>query len=86
MRGFGGLLSFELEGGYRSARTFISSLKMIKKAVSLGGVESLATIPSEIISKDLDIGVPRSLIRISVGIEDPEDIIDDLENALKEVE
>ncbi len=85
MKGFGGLLSFELEGGYDSARKFVRSLKIIKNAVSLGGVESLATIPSEIISRGLDIGVPKGLIRISAGIENPEDLINDIRNALNAI-
>ncbi len=83
MKGYGGLLSFELEGGYESAKRFINSLRIIKNAVSLGGVESLATIPSEIISRGLDTGVPKGLIRISAGIENSDDLIEDIENALK---
>jgi cystathionine beta-lyase/cystathionine gamma-synthase len=90
MRLFGGMLSFDLkEGGFRGAVEVIKRLNVFTLAESLGGVESLvdhpasmthASIPRE---KRESIGITDSLLRLSVGIEDIEDIIDDLSRALK---
>jgi cystathionine beta-lyase len=81
MSGFGGMMSFELAGkdiGYRDE--FLQKLQMISVATSLGGVESTMTIPSQtshnLLTSDM-------LIRFSVGIEDAQDIIHDLERALQ---
>lgn len=88
--GFGGVLSFELEGTLADAERFLSKLKLFSTAESLGGVESLAEIPSimthasvpkEVREKN---GITDTLIRISVGIEETEDLIADIENALGE--
>lgn len=89
MRGFGGMISFVIKGNKKEdAFTFLSNCKVFTLAESLGGVESLlchpatmthASIPKEEREK---IGVVDSLIRISVGIEDVEDLIKDLENSL----
>jgi methionine-gamma-lyase len=90
MQGFGGLVSLELESK-QAAAVFLDGLKLFTQAVSLGDVESLAThpastthqlLPSEI--RELH-GVTDTLVRLSVGIEDPEDLIADLEQALNQM-
>jgi cystathionine gamma-lyase len=88
MKGFGGMMSFELKGGLEHARRFLKALKVFACAESLGGVESLiehpaimthASIPKENREK---LGITDGLIRLSVGIEDATDLIDDLKAAL----
>lgn len=89
MRGFGGMISFTLKGNQlEDALAIVKKLELFALAESLGGVESLighpatmthASIPKEVREKT---GVVDSLIRLSVGIEDVEDLIDDLKNAL----
>jgi methionine-gamma-lyase len=87
----GAMLSFEVQGGEREAFAFLNSLKLIHLAVSLGGTESLAEHPASMTHIDLDeelkqeMGITDALIRLSVGVEDPNDIIHDLDNALKSV-
>ncbi len=87
----GGMISFELKEGY-DIETFYESLKLVTLAESLGGVESLvchpasmthASIPKEIRER---VGITDNLIRLSVGIEDVQDIIADLEQAIKKAE
>lgn len=86
--GFGGVLSFELEGNLEDAETFLSKLKLFSTAESLGGVESLAEIPAIMthasVPKEVreQNGISDTLIRISVGIEDTDDLINDFRNAL----
>jgi cystathionine beta-lyase/cystathionine gamma-synthase len=86
--GFGGLLSFELRGGFESAQAFIKAMKVPARAVSFGGFESLATQPAAMwagsigAEKAQEAGIPSGLIRFSVGLEHPEDLIGDLERAL----
>jgi cystathionine beta-lyase/cystathionine gamma-synthase len=88
MSGFGGMLSFELDGDAKAARAFLKRLELITPAVSLGGVESLICSPaqtshSKITAEDRRrIGVSDSLLRLSVGIENVEDLIEDLQRAL----
>jgi cystathionine beta-lyase len=89
MRGFGGMISFTLEGNrLEDALSFVKNVEIFALAESLGGVESLighpatmthASIPKDVREKS---GVVDSLIRLSVGIEDVQDLIDDLEQAL----
>ncbi len=88
MRGFGGMISFEVEN-FEFAKTVLKKFKLFTLAESLGGVESLvchpasmthASIPKEIREKN---GLTDGLIRLSIGIEDIEDLINDLEQALK---
>ena len=89
MRGFGGMISFTLKGNnLEDALAVVEKVKVFSLAESLGGVESLlghpvtmthAAIPKE----DREaIGIVDSLIRLSVGIEDEEDLVDDLKQAL----
>lgn len=91
MRGFGGLLSFEIKGTIETAKKFVNSLKLCKIAASLGGVESLVTCPPltshRHISREqrLASGIVDELVRLSVGIEDASDIIKDLDQAFKQI-
>ena len=89
MTGFGGVVSFRIKGGLKEANDFFRKLKIFQLADSLGGVESLANysalmthdyFPAELRKK---IGVTDNLIRLSVGIEHIDDLLDDLGNALK---
>ena len=88
MKNFGGMISFEL-GSLTNAKKFLKRVKLCALAESLGGVETLishpvtmthAAIPYEQRQK---IGVTEGLVRISVGLEDVEDIIADLKQALR---
>ena len=85
----GAMISFVLKDNESSAFNFLNSLKLIKLAVSLGSNESLAQHPYSMTHADVPddekiaIGISEGLIRLSVGIEDCRDIIDDLENSLK---
>ena len=83
--GFGGMISFTLRPGGRSARDVVARTRYFKLAESLGGVESLIELPSamtHLSTADSDIAVPVDLIRISVGIEDVADLMADLDQAL----
>ena len=86
--GFGGLLSFELRGGFAAAQAFIRAMKIPVRAVSFGGFESLATQPAAMwagsigAEKAEEAGIPIGLIRFSVGLEHPDDLVDDLKRAL----
>tara|TARA_B100001063_G_scaffold138534_1_gene129393 strand:- start:2512 stop:3675 length:1164 start_codon:yes stop_codon:yes gene_type:complete len=88
MNGFGGIISIELSGGLNASKTFLEKTKIFTLAESLGGVESLiehpalmthASVPENIRK---EIGISDGLIRLSVGIESVEDLIDDLNQAL----
>ena len=88
MNGFGGIISIELSGGLEASKSFLEKTKIFSLAESLGGVESLiehpalmthASVPAEIRDK---IGITDGLIRLSVGIESVEDLIDDIDQAL----
>lgn len=87
-QGFGGVLSFELEGDARDADAFLRRLRLLVHTVSLGGVETLATRPAATSHASLSAeereqaGIADTLIRVSVGIESPADLIADLEQAL----
>ena len=87
MRGFGGMLSFELRDPAQVDRVF-SRLRIIFPALSLGGVESLICIPSRTSHRTLTLaerqhaGISEGLVRLSVGVEDVDDLMDDLNQAL----
>lgn len=87
-RAGGGMISFELAEGY-DHRKFLSSTKIIALAESLGGVESLVCHPASMthasIPKDIreKVGITDGLIRLSVGIEDKDDLVEDIEQALE---
>lgn len=86
--GFGGILSFELKGDYEDAVRFVEQVKLAKLAVSLGDCDTLVELPVVMTHKGysqdvLDsMGIKENLIRMSVGLEDPEDIIDDISRGL----
>ena len=87
--GFGGMLSFEMKGGYDAAYQVVSKTKLCVLAVSLGGVETLITHPASMIhTRQTDeerrtAGISPGLLRLSVGVENVEDIVEDLEQALE---
>lgn len=89
MTGPGGMISFEIKGGMDEAKTLVESTRLFLLAESLGGVESLIEVPATMthasIPRDrrLEMGIADGLIRLSVGIENTQDLIDDLEQALK---
>src|SRR6266567_5348463 len=86
--GFGGMLAFEVHGGYDAAYQVVRKTELCLLAVSLGGVETLITHPASMIhTRQTDeerraAGISAGLIRLSVGVENVEDIIEDLEQAL----
>ena len=88
MKGFGGMLSFELDGQRVNPNGFPKKLKLIKPALSLGGVETIICAPvttshQKMSSRErAELGITDSLLRLSVGIEDADDIIADIEQAL----
>jgi len=87
--GHSGMISFYLKGGLQESRDLLSALKLITLAESLGGYESLAELPylmthSSIEEKErVALGVTNNLIRVSIGLENVEDIIADLDQALR---
>jgi len=87
--GFGGMLALELSGGGRAADRFVRRLKLFTHAPSLGGVDSLVSEPRYTSHASLTtderarLGVPDGFLRLSIGIEDADDLIADLEHALK---
>jgi len=88
MSGFGGMLSFELKGGYDAADRCLNRLRLALRAPSLGGVETLAVHPAMnflhymTLEEAESIGITPGLLRISVGIEGTEDLIADFDQAL----
>jgi cystathionine beta-lyase/cystathionine gamma-synthase len=91
MSGGGGMVSFEVEGTGDDARRLTESLRLFTLAPSLGGVESLVSIPVLTSHAMVDpahrekMGVTEQMIRLSVGIENADDLIADLEHALEAV-
>jgi cystathionine gamma-synthase len=88
MRGFGGVLSFMLKGGFKAVRAFLPRLRYAHLAANLGAVETIAGPPATTSHVECTpeerkaMGIPEGLIRYSVGIEDTEDLIADLQQAL----
>jgi len=86
--GFGGMMSFEPQGGVESARRFLDRIQLAINGPSLGGVETLVTRPVTTSHANLTeeersgLGITEELIRVSVGIEDVDDLIRDFESAL----
>ena len=91
MSGFSGMISFELTGGITAGKTVMNSVKLAKLAESLGAVETMITHPATMTHSDVPKeerearGLTDGLVRISVGIENPDDIIADLKQALNQV-
>lgn len=89
MRGFGGVVSFEIDGSLAQTSAFIDALRIPYIAPSLGGVESLVEQPALMSYYELDpderrkIGIGDALVRYSAGVEDTEDLLADLEHALR---
>jgi cystathionine beta-lyase/cystathionine gamma-synthase len=89
MSGFGGMVSFEVKGGLAAARRVLSRLKIFKIAESLGGVESLVELPAIMTHASIPkeerkkAGLDDGLIRLSVGVEDPDDLLRDMDRALR---
>eukprot|EP00825_Cyclidium_porcatum_P014717 TRINITY_DN179_c0_g1_i1.p1 TRINITY_DN179_c0_g1~~TRINITY_DN179_c0_g1_i1.p1 ORF type:complete len:410 (+),score=74.70 TRINITY_DN179_c0_g1_i1:212-1441(+) len=89
MRGYGGMISIVIKGGAQQTEKFCTSLKLFKLAVSLGGVESLINVPKTMTHANLLpeqqklLGITDTFIRLSIGIEEVEDLLEDLDNALK---
>ena len=90
-RGTPGILSFELRGGRRAARTFYDALKLFLRLVNIGDSKSLAAIPAETTHHQLNndallqVGITQGLVRLSIGIEHGDDLIADLAQALAHV-
>jgi len=91
MSGFGGVISFEIDGDFAGTRDFVEALHIPYLAPSFGGVESLVSHPATVSYYDLSpeersaIGAKDELVRYAVGIEDVEDLLADIEQALKQV-
>lgn len=87
----GGMISFDIKGGEKEAFKFLNSLKLIKLAVSLGSTESLAEHPATMTHVDVDVNlrnelsITEKMVRLSIGVENYEDIIYDIDQALNEV-
>ena len=91
MSSFSGMISFELNGGIEAGRTLMNSVELCSLAESLGAVETMITHPATMTHVDVPReervarGLTDSLVRLSVGIEDVQDIIADLSQALEQV-
>lgn len=88
MSGFGGMLSLALTGGADAARAFAESTELFQLAESLGGVESLIGYPADMTHASVrgtELAVPENVVRLSVGIEDVDDLIADLEQGLAKI-
>lgn len=89
MKGFGGMVSVELKGGMAAVNRFFRSMKVFSLAESLGGVASLAEHPATMSHASMDkdhrekVGITDELVRLSIGLENVDDLIEDLEQALK---
>jgi len=85
----GGMIGFRMRGGYKAASKFLESLKIFTLGESLGGVESLAEHPSKMTHASLPpgerkrLGITDDLIRLSVGVEDTDELVEDIQGALK---
>ena len=85
MRGFSGMVTFEIKGGHEAARKFIQALRLFTSAVSLGGVESLVEIPHDMTHQAMQgtaMAISPATIRLSIGLEHADDLVADLEQAL----
>ncbi len=91
MHGTGSVLSFVIKGGYAAGETMVNNVELVALAVSLGCVESLIEHPASMTHSELtpeerkECGINDALIRLSVGLEDAEDIIDDLKQAFEKI-
>lgn len=89
MKGFGGVVSFEVKGGINKVNTFLKRIKIFALAESLGGVASLADHAATMTHASMpeearrEAGITAELIRLSVGLENADDLIEDLRQALE---
>jgi len=89
MKGFGGMVSFEINGGADAVDSFLRAVKVFSLAESLGGVDSLVEHPATMSHASMPedfrkrVGITDDLIRLSVGLENVDDLIEDLEQALE---
>ena len=87
----GAMIAFDVKGGEKEAFKFLDSMKLVKLAVSLGGTESLAEHPATMTHADVStemkdkMSITNKMIRLSVGVENPNDLIWDIEQALEQV-
>jgi cystathionine beta-lyase/cystathionine gamma-synthase len=88
MAAFGGMVTLVLDGGLSAAERFYDSLRLVARAASLGGVESLASLPVHTSHYGLgeaqlrDAGIDPGMVRLSIGVEDAADLVADVEQAL----
>lgn len=91
MSGFGAMISFEVDGDLEDAKKVVNSVKLAQLAVSLGDCETLIELPAAMTHRGypneelIEFGLTESMIRISIGLENFKDIIEDLDNALKSI-
>jgi cystathionine gamma-synthase len=91
MTGFGAVVTFELDGDLAVCNRFLDNLKLCYIGPSLGGCETLITHPATVTyynctrEERYELGILDNLFRLSVGLENPEDIIADLDNAMKAI-
>ena len=91
MTGFGSVLSFEVKGGYQAGEKLVNSVKVIDLAVSLGAVESLIEHPASMTHSEMTseerkkAGISDAIIRLSIGLEDIDDLMNDLKQALDKI-
>jgi len=91
MSGFGGMVSFEIKGGRKSGEKLMNSVKIFTLAVSLGDVDSLIEHPASMTHSTYsdealkEVGISQGLVRLSVGLEEVHDLIDDLSQALRKI-
>jgi cystathionine gamma-lyase/cystathionine beta-lyase len=89
MKGFGGMVSFEINGGQEKTNTFLRSIKLFALAESLGGAASLCAHPATMTHASMPeehrrkVGITDELVRLSIGLENPADLIADLKQALE---
>lgn len=89
MKGFGGMVSFEINGGLEETNTFLRSIKLFVLAESLGGAASLCAHPATMTHASMPeehrrkVGITTELVRLSIGLENPGDLIEDLKQALE---
>ena len=92
MRDFGGMVTILMKGGLKETNTFLKSVKIFTCAESLGGVESLIECPALMTHMSVPaeqrkiLGIDDSLVRLSIGIEDTSDILNDLKQALEKIQ
>ncbi len=89
MKKGGGIVAFEIKGGLEQGRRFLNSVEMCSLSANLGDTRSIVTHPASTTHAKLteqarqDVGITNSLVRVSVGLEHIDDIVKDIDNALK---